>query len=305
MEEKPGAKPRSLATAPMPVAGAALELRKIGVARFDIRDPYHLAVTLSWPAFAIGALAMLMAINVCFALLYLARPGAVANLPPGDFLSALFFSIETLATVGYGEMAPASVWGHTVAAAEIITGMAFTAIFTGLLFVRFSKPKARILFAETAIVAIYNGEPTLMVRIANGKLTMLSTASARLGLLMAEVSAEGQSFRRTHDLKLQRAEMPIFPLTWTVMHTIDAASPLAGLGAAELAEHDVRLFVMVQARDTALDAQVQAMRGYDYRHIAFGRRYADAISLDEAGRTVADLSRLSLTEPEGGDAASG
>jgi inward rectifier potassium channel len=295
MTEKPG----SARSRAMPVRGAAMDLRKSGVARFDIRDPYHLAVTLSWPAFIFGALALVALINLVYALLYLAVPGAVANLAPGDFLSAVFFSIETLATVGYGEMAPASTWGHVVASAEIMTGMASTAILTGILFVRFSKPQARILFADKAIVTPHNGEPTLMVRIANGRLTMLNSASARLGLLMAETTAEGHAFRRIHDLALHRREMPVFPLTWTLMHTIDTASPLAGLDAQALADLDVRIFAMVEAHDSALDARVQAMRGYDHQHIAFGMRYADAVGPDEAGHTVADLSRLSAMEADG------
>jgi inward rectifier potassium channel len=124
------------------VHGAAFEVRKRGISRFDFRDPYHVAVTLSWPGFVAGALACLAAINVVFAILYIARPGAVQNLAPGDAMGAFFFSLETLATVGYGEMAPAGFYGHAVAAVEIVCGMAFTAILTGILFVRFSKPQA-------------------------------------------------------------------------------------------------------------------------------------------------------------------
>jgi inward rectifier potassium channel len=288
----------------MRVRGTAFDIRKTGISRFDLRDPYHLAVTLSWPAFTAAMLACILCINVAFAFLYLARPGAVQNLPPGDFLDAFFFSLETAATVGYGEMAPATHYGHAVAAVEIVMGMAFTAITTGLLFVRFSKPKARFLFADSAVVARHNGKPTLMIRIANGRPNMLTHATAKLGILQAETSLEGQFFRGVHDLKLLRTEIPVFPLTWTLMHVIDASSPLAKLGPKELEAQDARLFLSVEARDTALGVLVHDIRDYRHGDIAFGMRYAEAVSRNEAGLTTADLSRLSLMEPEPGPRSS-
>ena len=287
---------RKKTSRPMKVRNAAFDLRKTGVARFDLSDPYHLAVTLSWPAFAIGAILSLALINAVFATLYTLEPGAVQNLPPGDFLRAFFFSLETLATVGYGEMAPASTYGHVVTAIEIVFGMAFTAIFTGLLFVRFSKPKARILFADKAVVTSHNGRPTLMVRLANGRLTMLTHAVADLAMLVLEVSDEGHAFRRVQDLRLQRGSLPIFPLTWTLMHVIDETSPLFGLGPKELEAQQVRIFVAVEARDAGLGALVQDLGAFEHHQVRFGMRYSDAVSLDEAGRTTADLSRISLVE---------
>jgi inward rectifier potassium channel len=128
---------------PIPIGRAEFGLSKLGASRFDLRDPYHLAVSLSWPGFAVAMLSCWLVINLVFALLYWLRPGDVANIAPDSFADVFFFSIETLATVGYGVMAPATLYGHIVSAAEIVTGMAFTAIFTGLLFVRFSRPKAK------------------------------------------------------------------------------------------------------------------------------------------------------------------
>jgi inward rectifier potassium channel len=281
---------------PMRVRNSAFELRKTGVARFDWHDPYHIAVTLSWPAFIAIALGGLLVVNVVFAVLYSWEPGAVLNLHPGDLLLAFFFSLETLATVGYGEMAPASVYGHVVAGVEIVLGMASTAIFTGLLFVRFSKPQAKILFADKAVVSTLNGVPTLMIRIANGRMTMLTHASAKLAVLMLEISEEGQTFRRIHDLKLIRDNIPIFPLTWTLMHVIDEASPLFGRGPEELKAEELRLFLAVEARDTGLGALVQDIATIEHHQIAFGMRYSEAVSVDEDGRTTADISRLSLIE---------
>ena len=147
----PNRKPRRQPK-PIAVGRAELGLSKLGIARFDLRDPYHLAVSLSWPGFAVALLACWLAINLVFAFLYGLSPGAIANTAGGSFASAFFFSIETLATVGYGVIAPNTLYGHVVSAVEIVVGMAFTAIFTGLLFVRFARPKAKIIAAGDAVV---------------------------------------------------------------------------------------------------------------------------------------------------------
>ena len=281
----------------MRLRGSAYEVRKRGIARFDLRDPYHLAVTLSWPAFIIGALVCLCVINFAFAGLYLLVPGAIQNLAPGDLADAAFFSLETLATVGYGEMAPATRYGHAVAAAEIVVGMAFTAILTGILFVRFSRPKARILFADQVVVARHNGLPTLMLRIGNGRLTMLLNARAHLGVLLNSVSEEGMSLRGVQKLALIRAEIPVFPLTWTIMHTIDDESPLRNFDLEMLAAHEARLFLSIEARDAATAAEVYDIREYGRDRIVFGARYSDMMH-DEDGRVIADMAGISLIEPE-------
>ncbi len=283
-------------TQKMKVRSAAFDLHKKGIARFDFRDPYHLAVTLSWPGFIGGVFAIAIVLNSIFAELYVLKPGAVQGLAPHDWLGGFFFSLETLSTVGYGEMAPASVYGHAVASVEILLGMSFTAIFTGLLFVRFSKPRPRILFADKAVITPHNGVPTLMIRIANGRLTMLTHASAKLSMIEIETTGEGHVFRRVIDLSLIRNDLPIFPLTWTLMHVIDETSPLFGLGAADLARSQARFFVTVDARDSGLGAQIQDIGAFKYDQLVFGRRYAEAVSVDEQGRTVADLERLSLIE---------
>ena len=153
-----------------------------------------------------------------------------------------------------------------------------------------------MLFADKAVIATHNGRPTLMVRIANGRLTMLTHAIANLAVLVLEVSDEGHAFRRVQDLPLVRSMLPIFPLTWTLMHIIDDTSPLYGLTSADLKEHQMRIFVAVEARDAALGALVQDLGGFEHDQVLFGARYADAVSIDEQGRTIADMARLSLVE---------
>jgi inward rectifier potassium channel len=288
---------------PIPIGRPEFGLSNLGVRRFDLRDPYHLAVSLSWPAFVVAMVACWLVINLGFALLYALSPGDVANARANSFSDALFFSIETLATVGYGVMAPATLYGHILSAAEIVTGTAFTAIVTGLLFVRFSRPKAKFIFSNDAVVTLRNGQPTLMLRVANGRPSVMSSANARLFVLLAENTSEGTFFRRIHDLHLMQSHLPLFVMPWTLLHVIDEASPLFGYDAETLAGPDTRLFLALEARDQVLAALVQDIKDYPAERIRFGMRFANAVTLDQARRATADLSRISLLEPDNGVAA--
>ncbi len=275
-----------------------LEFAKIGASRFDLSDPYHLALTVRWPVFVAGLFGSYLVITGLFAALYLAQPGCVTNGHPGSLTDALFFSIETLATVGYGVMAPATLYGHLVASGEIITGMAFTAIMTGLIFVRFSKPRAKIVYADTVVICRHNGRPTLMLRIGNARTSVLTQVHVSLNALIRETSLEGGSFRSLHELTLMRASWPIFPLIMTMMHVIDEHSPLAGLDRRGLDLSEIRLIFSLEARDPELAAMVYDITSYDAAAIRPGMRFADAVSQHQKGHTVADLTRISLIEPE-------
>jgi inward rectifier potassium channel len=284
--------------ATMRVGASGIELVKRGAARYDFSDPYHIAIELSWKEFALAFIGLEVGINIVFALLYLASPGCIANARPGSFSDTFFFSIETLATVGYGTMAPATLYGHVVSAIEIVCGLVFTAIMTGLLFVRFSKPRPKILFADQAVVTSHNCPPTLMVRIANGRMTLLTNAVGRLGVVLFE--EKGRPPRGLHDLALSNATLSLFPLTWELMHELNEKSPLAAYDAARFKEEDARLVLTIEARDHALGAAVHDMRVYTAADVLFGMHYAEAVTLDDQKRPVADLTRLSLVEPDPG-----
>jgi inward rectifier potassium channel len=277
------------------------EFFKIGADRFDLTDPYHLALTAPWPYFTLGVFALYGVVNLVFAAIYLAQPGCVSNARPGSIADAFFFSIETLATVGYGEMAPATVYGHLVAVAEIVTGMAFTAITTGLIFVRFSKPKARILYADKVVITRHNGKPHLMMRIGNRRTTMLTNTAMRVHALLHETTREGQTYRQACELRLVRPTAPIFPLTLTIMHEIDEHSPLHRYDLESLAETDIRLFLSVEARDPALAATVYDLKTYRGADILYGRRFVDTVLRAGEGGIVVDLTRIHLTEQDDGD----
>lgn len=272
------------------------EVLKSGTSRFELRDPYHLAVALPWPYFVAFGLCAIVLINCLFAVLYVLAPGSIQHLPAGDFPHAFFFSLETLSTVGYGEMAPASLYGYAVAALEIIVGMGFIALLTGILFFRFSQSQAGLLFADHAVVSTYNGKPTLMVRVGNSRANMLIEANAKLSILLREVSAEGQVFRRYRDLTLVCGRLPAFPLTWTLMHTVDLSSPLLGYDAEKLRADWGRVFLSVEARDPKLGRTVQDLFDYDDKHVLFGARFVETMHYDEDGVPTADLSKLGEIE---------
>jgi inward rectifier potassium channel len=283
---------------PITIGSSELTLWRLGVPRFDMRDPYYLAVSLSWPGFIATMTGCWLTINLIFATLYILGPGDVVNAAPGSFGDVFFFSIETLATVGYGVMAPATLYGHIVSAVEIVTGTAFTAIVTGLLFVRFARPKAKILYADDAVITSHNGKPTLVLRVANGRQSVMTNAHARLYALLGEHTAEGIFLRRVHALRLEQTEQPIFVMPWALLHVIDDASPLLGHTPETLAAGLARVFLTIEARDQALAAVVQDMKDYPAERIRFGMHFADAVSVDETGGATADLTRISLLEPD-------
>ncbi|MBV8681772.1 MAG: hypothetical protein JO111_02780 [Caulobacteraceae bacterium] len=280
----------------MSISSLGMQMAKIGASDFELSDPYHTALTVHWPTFVAGVFGLYFLITWLFAGLYLLEPSSVANTrTTSDYF---FFSIETLATVGYGVMAPTNLYGHIISSAEIVTGMAFTAIMTGLVFVRFSRARAKIVFSDVAVIARHNGRPTLMVRIGNGRTTLLTQTTVQINALINEMSAEGGRYRRICDLHLSRANFPIFPLITTFMHVIDEDSPLAGFDLATLSESDMRLIVTVQARDPKLGAFVYDLKSYSASDLRHAMRFADAIIVHENGLVVGDLTRISDIEPD-------
>ena len=173
------------------VRAGQFEFVKINAKKFDWRDTYHFILTLSWPGFAAFIFGIYLLINVVFAALDLLDAHAVAEMPPGSFLHAFFFSVETLATVGYGHMYPDSIYGHMISMFEIMVGMFGLAVITGLIFVRFSRPTARIHFSNVAVIAPFDGVPNLMIRVANLRHQAMVEPEFRMVLLRSTITAEG------------------------------------------------------------------------------------------------------------------
>jgi inward rectifier potassium channel len=258
-------------------------------------DISHRCMTASWPAFIAGAALVFVVFNALFASLYWIGNQPVSNVPGGAYIDYLYFSIETLSTAGYGDMHPQTHYGHFVAAVELFTGIFSMSLMTGLIFARFSRPNARLMFADNPVISSHDGNPTLMVRFANERHNIIGNATARLWLLRNEVSLEGRSRRRFYELPLERNEHPALALSWTLFHVLDEQSPLYGLGPDDLEASKVSLVVVVSGYDVVAAQIVHARRSYEHPDIRFGQRYADILDTSEDGRLRIDYGRFHET----------
>jgi inward rectifier potassium channel len=258
-------------------------------------DISHRCMTASWPAFIGGAALVFVAFNAVFAVLYWIGNQPISSIPGGAYIDYLYFSIETLSTAGYGDMHPQTHYGHFIAAVELFTGIFSMSLMTGLIFARFARPNARLLFADHPVVSTHEGEPTLMVRFANERHNIIGNATARLWLLRNETSLEGQPFRRFYELPLLRSEHPALALSWTLYHVLDKASPLYGLDADSLAASSALLIVVVSGYDVVAAQTVHARKSYDHSEIRLGHRYADILDTSQEGRLRIDYGKFHET----------
>src|SRR6476646_829606 len=258
-------------------------------------DISHRCMTASWPAFIAGAALVFVAFNAVFAAFYWIGDDPISNVPHAAYIDYLYFSIETLSTAGYGDMHPQTHYGHFVATVELFTGIFSMSLMTGLVFARFSRPNARLLFADNPVISSHDGKPTLMVRLANERHNIISNATARLWLFKNIVSMEGQSIRRFYELPLVRNESPALALSWTLFHVIDEQSPLYGLNAEDLEASNVSLVLVVSGYDVVAAQTVHARKSYDHPDIRFGHRYADILGNAEDGRLRIDYGKFHQT----------
>jgi inward rectifier potassium channel len=263
-------------------------------------DLYYRSMTVNWPVFFGTAAAIFIALNAVFAFLFWLGNEPIANVAPNLPLplSLFYFSIETLATVGYGDMHPQTNYGHLVATVEIFTGMSFLAVMTGLIFARFSRPKARFVFARHAVVGTYQGLPTLMIRIANARHNTISQATARLWMFRLEHTKEREQFRRYYELKLDRREHPMFSLSWTLLHVIDESSAFHGMTADDFAAIEGALILNVDGVDDSSAQRLYSRQIYSRHDIRWGHRYRDITSLSEQGRLLLDYTKFHDIVPD-------
>jgi inward rectifier potassium channel len=255
-------------------------------------DISHRCMTASWPAFILGAALVFLAFNAVFALFYLLGDQPVANVKTGDYIDYFYFSIETLSTAGYGDLHPQTHYGHFIATVELFTGIFSMSLMTGLIFARFSRPSARLLFAKNPVLSNHDGKPALMIRFANERQNIIGNATARLWLFRDLTTAEGNEIRRFFELPLLRNESPALALSWTLYHVIDEQSPLHGMGPEELEASDVSLVVVVSGYDVIAAQTVHARKSYEHRDILFGHRYVDVLGTSDDGRVRIDYGRF-------------
>lgn len=264
----------------------------IGLPREVWRDAYHTLLTLPFHRFLGLMAAAFLAIHTLFTLLYMVDPHGITNVRPGNFADNFFFSVQTLSGIGYGAMAPKSFYVEMVVTLEAFVGLFNLAIATGLMFARFSRPTSRIMFSNIAVVAPFDGTPSLMFRAANQRRNLVVEAEVSVSLVRNVVTAEGRIMRRFHDLSVLRARTPMFFLTWQVMHPIDESSPLYGETAESLTEKQAEILVVMKGTDETFVSTIHARTSYIPEQIRFGQHFADIFGVNAEGRRTIDFTRF-------------
>jgi inward rectifier potassium channel len=265
------------------------QIRAVGQKRGLHGDLYHTVLGQSWFVLTSMVFAAFILGNFLFSLAYWLVPGSIVNARPGSLLDSFFFSVETMATIGYGEMAPANDYAHAMVTIEAFVGVVAFALVAGITFAKFSRPTAKVLFADKAVVSKRNGVPYLMFRMANWRHNAIVQANLTVTILVDETTTEGEFLRRLVDLPLERKETPFFTLTWTAAHKIDESSPFYGPDALEklVAKH-AEIILAFNGTDERLAQPVHASYSYRMQDIIPDARFADVLTLLPSGVRIID-----------------
>lgn len=247
-------------------------------------------MNMGWGPFLSLFLLLFIVLNIIFASLFCLFPGSTSG--TGSFIENIFFSVHTLSTVGYGNIYPIGMAGNIISSIGIFTGMLSLAIMTGLIFAKFSIPKAQILFSDKLLLTNYNGVPHLMVRIANVRSNKIMNATAGMTLLRKETSPEGIKLRKMYNLKLVRSETPIFSLSLTIMHPIDSASPLYGISEEEIRDHKFGLTASLTGLDETIGQTVSTSNFYGVEDLVINKQFADILETQPNGDTIINFNKF-------------
>lgn len=273
-----------------------IHIKRKGIAHVRWDDLYHSMLTVGWGWLLLILGVSYLGVNALFAIAYLLDPGGIANAQPGSFADAFFFSVQTMASIGYGAMYPAALYTNLLVTLESMVGLLGIALATGLMFARFSRPTARVIFTDQAIITRHNRQPTLMFRAGNRRRNQILEAQLWVTLVRNETTAEGEYMRRFYDLDLVRNHTPVFALTWTAMHVIDETSPLYQLTATDLATQEVELVVILTGLDETSAQTIHARHSYITDEIRWNMRFADILLRRPDGQRLLDYSRFNQLE---------
>jgi inward rectifier potassium channel len=280
----------------------SFNVRRRGLRWFESHSPYHLALNASWPKFLLSCVAVYTTINIIFATAFLlcgsaALTGESAHELGGTAWRAFFFSVETFATIGYGDVTPIGFPAHVVMYAESLTALMSQALITGLLFARFSRPTAAIKFSSQMVVAPYKGGRGLMMRMANMRDNQIIDLTARINSSWLEQGVAGLG-RKFQLLELERSEVMLFPLAWTLVHPITEESPLWGLTDEDLKKAEFEFLVLVTGIDETFSQRVNARSSYKPVEIVWGAKFRNIFNPPDAqGRLSVDIHRIDESDP--------
>jgi inward rectifier potassium channel len=276
----------------------SLNIERIGLSPSLRHDFYHLLQTASWQRLIALLSLVYLCANFCFALIYWPGLTGLANARAGSFADAFFFSVQTMSTIGYGYLAPQSMYINCVAVFESLFGFLLTAVSTGLIFAKFSRVRARVMFSEKAVVHTHDGKKILTFRAANQRHGEIVDASINVSLTRDDLTAEGHYFRRIFDLKLERKNSPLFALVWNIIHVIDEDSPLYGLASDDLAKTHSILLITFSGIDDHLAQTLHTRHAYNHANIVFGERLADIVQTRTDGSRLVNYLDFHKTLPE-------
>lgn len=265
-------------------------------------DFYHAVLRAPWWAFFLGLAGVFAGTNVIFALLYVADRGGIEHARPGNFWDTFIFSAQTIGSINYSVMVPKSNYANTLVIVEAFFGILMIALFTGIIFARFSRPFARVIFSKVAIIAPFDGVPTLMFRTANQRGNQVLDARITLSVARQHTTREGIVMRRFDELKPVRSRTALFALSWTIMHHIDETSPLFGVTMEDMVDKQMEIIALLSGSDDTMAETIYARYSYGPDDIVRDHRFVDVLSLSPRGRRVVDLNRFHDTIANAGSA---
>lgn len=272
-------------------------VRRKGLGLVESLSTYHFLLEITWPRFLVLAAVWYVATNALFAGLYMmvgadAFAGIGAEGVGRGFWAFFFFSVQTLATIGYGHMVPRGLTANILVTVESLVGLLSFGLAAGLIFARFARPTARILFSDVAVMAPFKEGTAFMFRMVNARKSQIVELEAKVVLARRKADGAGREY---HALALQRDRVVFFPLAWTVVHTVDESSPLFGLSAEDLIRQDAEFLVLLTGFDDTFAQTVHARSSYGAAGVVWGRRFADMFDHGDADHLSVDVGRLSET----------
>ena len=279
----------------------ALDVRILNAPQSLFGDTYYRLLHETWGRLLLQFVVAFLAFNLAFAALYALDPHGLdivsGNGEMSRFWRGFFFSVHTLVTIGYGNVAPATVYANIIVVIEAMTGVLGFAVTTGLVFARFARPTARVIFSRHAVVAPFDGVQSIMLRAVNQRHNLILEATARLSLLRAVKDDHGRMMRRFYDLDLVRARNPVFALSWTVVHPITPSSPFFGLSRDEIRASEDELIVVISGTDEGMAQVIHARTAYAAAALRWDARFADILGIADDGRRTIDYAQFDIIEP--------